>query len=149
MSNLFGKAFFRLLSEADELPTPAPSPDPSAMSDVDAMASTLDQGTTPSDFDIHAGSREASVAAAKSHAMMADALNGWIGRIDEFINFLNGQQPESIQTLLSKADNKSLLGAIKTAESKKIGLICKELAGFNQMLQTYSASSADPKYRGS
>lgn len=152
MSNLFKKAFLRVLNEADvapALPAPADTTDPAAMSDADAMASTLDQGTSPTDFDVHAGSREAALASAKSHAMMADVLNGWISKIDEFIDFLNGQQDNSVQTQLAKADDKSLFGAIKTAESKKIGLVCKELAGFAQMLKTYSASSSDPKYRGS
>lgn len=149
MSNLFKKAFFRVLNEADVAPAvPAPA-DTAAMSDADAMASTLDQGTSPTDFDVHAGSREAALASAKSHAMMADVLNNWILKIDDFIDFLNGQQDDSVQTQLSKADDKSLFGAIKTAESKKIGLVCKELAGFCQMLKTYSASSSDPKYRGS
>lgn len=149
MSNLFKKAFFRVINEADAAPAlPAPT-DPSQMSDADAMASTLDPGTDPQDLDIHAGSREAALASAKSHAMMADVLNNWISKIDEFIDFLNGQQEDSVQTQLAKADDKSLFGAIKTAESKKIGLVCKELAGFAQMLKTYSASSNDPKYRGS
>lgn len=145
MSNLFKKAFLRTINEADALPAPSPA----AMSDADAMASTLDQGTSPSDYDVHAGSREAALASAKSHAMMADKLNGWITRINEFIDFLNGQQEDSMQTQLARADDKSLFGAIKTAEAKKIGLVCKELAGFVQMLQAYSAGSNDPKYRGS
>lgn len=136
------------MQEADELPAPAPVTDPSQMSDADAMASTLDQGTTPEDFDVHAGSREAAIAAAKSHTMMADVLNQWIDKIDTFTDFLNGQQPDSVQTQLSKADDKSLFGSIKTAESKKIGLVCKELAGFSQMLKTYAASSTDPRYKG-
>jgi len=151
MSDLFKKAFFRTLREADELPAvvPTPTTDTSKMSDADAMQSTLDAGTEPTDFDIHSGSREAALAAAKSHSMMVDALNQWIIKIDDFIEFLNGQNTDSVQTHLAKADDKSLLGAIKTAESKKIGLVCKELAGLAQMLKTYSASSGDPRYRGS
>jgi hypothetical protein len=89
MSDLFSKAFFKVLNEQDELPTPAPEPvDAEAMSDADAMASTLDQGTEPTDFDIHAGSREASVAAAKSHAKMIEVLGQWITKVKEFSEFL-------------------------------------------------------------
>ena len=45
MSNLFSKAFFRTLNEADEAPVADVAQDPAAMSDADAMASTLDQGS--------------------------------------------------------------------------------------------------------
>jgi hypothetical protein len=41
-----------------------------------------------------------------------------------------------------------LFGSIKTAETKKIALVARELAGFQQMLNGYVASSGDPKYKG-
>lgn len=143
MSNLFSKTFLRVLNE-EELPQNIDN-----MSDADAMASTLDQGTDPTDFDVHAGTREASVAAARSHAMMTDVLGQWINKVVEFQDFLNGQGGDSMQTLLSKADEKSLFGIIKTAETKKIALVAKELAGLNEMLKGYLAGAADPKYKGS
>jgi hypothetical protein len=79
---------------------------------------------------------------------MVEKLHSWIERIAEFTDFLNGQGPDSVQTQLSKAHEKSLFGSIKTAETKKIALVARELAGFQQMLNGYVASSGDPKYKG-
>lgn len=148
MSNLFSKAFFRVLTEQEQ-PAMPPAGNADAISDKEAMASTLDAGTSPEDFDIHAGTREAAVAAAKSHSMMSSVLDQWITKVTEFSEFLNGQNPESVQSMLSKADDKSLFGVIKSAETKKIALVAKELAGLNEMLKGYRASADDPKYRGS
>ena len=138
MSNLFENAFKRVLVEADDVP----------MTDTEAMASILDKGTTPSDYDIEAGTQQASIAAAKANVAMVEKLHHWISKISEFTDFLNGQGPDSIQTQLSKAHEKSLFGSIKTAETKKIALVARELAGFQQMLNGYVASSGDPKYKG-
>jgi hypothetical protein len=62
MSNLFENAFKRVLVEADDVP----------MTDTEAMASTLDKGTTPSDYDIEAGTQQASIAAAKANVAMVE-----------------------------------------------------------------------------
>lgn len=140
MSNLFENAFKRVLVEADDM-----GPE---LSDADAMATTLDKGTTPSDYDIEAGTQQASIAAAKANVAMVEKLHTWINKIAEFTDFLNGQGPDSVQTQLSKAHEKSLFGSIKTAETKKIALVARELAGFQQMLNGYVASSGDPKYKG-
>ena len=145
MINLFEKAFKLTLLEKDGLELPA---DPENISDADAMASTLDAGTEPSDYDIEAGTQQASIAAAKANAAMIEKLHVWISKIEEFTIFLNGQNPESIQSQLSKAHEKSLFGSIKTAETKKIALVARELAGFKEMLNGYVASSSDPKYKG-
>lgn len=149
MSNLFTNAFFRVINEADIPPVPATAPiESDEMSDVDAMKSTLDPGTNPDDFDINAGSREASIAAAKSHALMVDRLKTWVDKMTEFSEFLNGQRSDSVQSTLSKADEKTLFGTIKNAETKKIALVAKELAGLNEMMKGYLATSNDPKYKG-
>lgn len=147
MSDLFSSAFFKVLSEADIPPVPDAPQD--ELSDSDAMNSTLDPGTDPAAFDIHAGNREASLAAAKSHALMAERLKQWIAKMTEFSEFLNGQNPDSVQSTLAKADEKTLFGVIKNAETKKIALVAKELAGLNEMMKGYMATSSDAKYLGS
>lgn len=147
MSNLFSKAFFRVINEQEELPPSTPDVD--NMSDAEAMTSTLDKGTSPEDFDVHAGSREASVAVARSHAMMIEVLQQWIEKVKEFSEFLNGQKGNSVQSMLAKAAEKSLFGSIKTAEAKKIAIVSKELAGLNEMLKGYLADSHNAKYLGS
>lgn len=141
MKDLFSKAFLRSLNEAVDS-------DVEDMSDADAMASTLDVGTNPTDFDVNAGVRQASLAAAKANLQMVELLRTWITRIEDFTKFLNSADPDSVQSTLSQAADKTLFGTIKTAETKKIAIVAKELSGLNEMLKGYLASSADPKYRG-
>ena len=138
MSNLFESAFKKVLNEEDDV----------EISDSEAMASTLDKGTNMSDFDIEASTQQASIAAAQANVAMVERLHEWIGKISEFTNFLNGQGPDSIQSQLSKAHEKSLFGSLKTSETKKIALVARELAGFKEILNGYIASSGDPKYKG-
>lgn len=141
MSNLFGQAFFRVLNEADDLPI-------DELSDEQAMHSTLDAGTDPTMLDVHQGSRDAAVAAARTHNMMVDKLNAWSGKIDEFIEFINGTGDECIQGSLSKADEKTIFGALRASSSKKIGLAAAELAQLREALRTLISSANDAKYKG-
>lgn len=141
MSNLFGQAFFRVLNEADNLPV-------DELSDEQAMHSTLDAGTDPTMLDVHQGSRDAAVAAARTHNMMVDKLNGWSSKIDDFIEFINGTGDECIQGSLSKADEKTIFGALRTSSSKKIGLAAAELAQLREALRTLISSANDAKYKG-
>lgn len=141
MSNLFGKAFFRVLNEADDVPV-------DQMSDDQAMLSTLDDGTDPTMLDVHQGSRDAAIAAARTHNMMVDKLNTWCAKIDEFIEFINGTGDECIQGSLAKADDKTIFGSLRASSSKKIGLAAAELAQLRETLRTLISSANDAKYKG-
>ena len=141
MSNLFGQAFFRVLNEADNLPV-------DELSDEQAMHSTLDAGTDPTMLDVHQGSRDAAVAAARSHSMMVDKLNEWSTAIENFAEFLNGTGDDCIQGSLSKAEEKTIFGALRASSAKKIGLAAGELAQLSQILLTLVSSANDAKYKG-
>ena len=85
---LFENRFCSILEADEATPTPAP------VDDKEAMAQTL-QTAEPSDFDVQAGEREKRVDQEKINQV--NKLKEWVGKIDEFINYLNGTEPTSIQ----------------------------------------------------
>jgi len=138
MSNYVNR-FKRILVEKDE-----------EMTDKQAMASTLDQGTDPASLDVQdvppAGA-QAQPSLSGMQKQMYDELKGWTIKIDEFTKFLNGTDPASVQSRLNSAESDTLFDKIATAETKKIARVAAELTSFNEQLKGYLASAHDPKYR--
>lgn len=138
MSN-YGNRFKRVLVEQDD----------TEITDKEAMAQTLDKGTSPEDFDVNAPPAGVEVVPTMSAVQkkMYEQLKGWIDRIDEFSTYLNGTGPESIQSQLNAAEPDTLFDKISTAETKKIARVAVELTSLNEMLKGYLATANDPKYR--
>lgn len=138
MSNLFQKAFVHVLKEQ-----------PDQISDSDAMAQTLDKGTNPADFDADAGAAANHMqAVTKMQAQMVASLEEWINKLEEFSDYLNGTQPNSMQSKLKNAIPDTLYDKIRVAETKKIARVSMEVTSLCEMLKGYLASSADAKYKG-
>lgn len=152
-SNLFKKAFVHVLHEA---PEPAPTPDPTAggdptagVSDSDAMKQTLDNGTNPADFNADAGAAADHIeATTKMQASMVSSLQSWINQLEQFSKFLNGTDPNSVQSKLKNCIPDTLFDKIRVAETKKIARVSMEVTSLNEMLKGYLASEKDPKYKG-
>jgi hypothetical protein len=145
-SNLFQKAFVHVLREA---PEPVETDPTAGISDSDAMAQTLDKGTNPAEFDADAGAAADHLAAAtKMHANMVVSLKTWISELEKFSKFLNGTEPDSMQSKLKNAVPATLFDKIRIAETKKIARVAMEITSLNEMLKGYLASSSDNKYRG-
>jgi len=137
MSNLFQKAFVHVLREQPEI------------SDPEAMAQTLDKGTTPQDFDVDAGAAADHMeAVTKMQAQMVSTLQSWITKLEDIADFLNSTGPESIQSKLKNCVADTLFDKIRVAETKKIARVSMEITSLNEMLKGYLASSNDAKYRG-
>jgi len=144
MSNLFQKAFVNVLHEAPE--DVAQNPE---LSDADAMASTLDKGTDPSEFNVDANAAADHMqATSKMQANMVASLQSWITKLEEVANYLNGTGPESIQSKLKNCVPDTLFDKIRVAETKKIARVAMEVTSLNEMFKGYLASSSDPKYKG-
>jgi hypothetical protein len=144
MSNLFQKAFVSVLREAPE--DVAPNPE---ISDADAMASTLDKDTDPTAFNVDANAAADHMeATSKMQSNMVAALQGWIGKLEEMAEFLNGTGPESVQSKLKNCIPDTLFDKIRVAETKKIARVSMEVTSLNEMFKGYLASSGDSKYRG-
>lgn len=145
-SNLFEKAFVHVLREAPE-PVQA---DPTAeVSDADALAQTLDSGTNPAEFNADAGAAADHIeATTKMQASMVSSLTTWINQLEQFSKFLNGTDPNSMQSKLKNCVPDTLFDKIRVAETKKIARVAMEITSLNEMFKGYLASSSDAKFRG-
>lgn len=137
MSN-YGNRFKRVLEQ-----------DETELTDKDAMIQTLDKGTTPDDFNVDAppAGAEAVPTMSAVQKKMYEQLKTWIDKIDEFSTYLNGTDPNSVQSKLNAAEPDTLFDKISTAETKKIARVAVELTSLNEMLKGYLATANDPKYR--
>lgn len=142
MSNLFQKAFVSVLKEAPEELDPA-----AGLSDKDAMAQTLDKGTSPEDFDVDADVANHAEATSKIHNQMVDTLKQWIEKLDGFREFLNGTAPDTMQSKLKNAVPETLFDKIRVAEAKKISRVAMEISSLNELMKGYLASSNNPKLK--
>ena len=96
--NPFEEKFSQLL-EAPIVPA-------QGMSDEEAFAGSLDQGTDPAAFDVQAPEGQLTSpedALTQQNAQMAATLQEWIGRMEEFADYLNGIDPGSVQSKLNDA----------------------------------------------
>ena len=136
--NDFGKRFFKVLREQDDM-------------DREAMEASLDQGTDPTAFDTSpapAGdATDVAVAMAKQNAAMVNELKGWIDSIETFLEKLNGTQ-DSIQTVLAQADADTLFDKMKQSEQRKIARVATELAALNESFKGFLATSTNASLRG-
>jgi hypothetical protein len=136
--NLFEHRFNMVL-EADAAPAPVGDPQAAApQSDKEAMAQTL-TNAKPEDFDIQG--RETVQDHRKSEQITK--LKEWIGQIDQFIKFLNGTEPTSVQVQLHAAPCDSIFEDIARSEKKKISRLAAELSSLSESLKGYLISAND------
>ena len=114
-----------------------------------AMQHTLDKGTDVSDFDVKnlPQGTPGEPTMGGMQKKMYDELKTWVGRLDEFSGFLNGTNPDSVQSRLNSAESDTLFDKISTAETKKIARVAVEISSLSEMLKGYLATANDPKYR--
>lgn len=136
--NDFGKRFFKVLREQDDM-------------DREAMEASLDQGTDPAAFDTaappNADASAVALAMAKQNAAMVSELKGWIDSIEIFLEKLNGTE-SSIQTVLAQADSDTLFDKMKQSEQRKIARVATELAALNESFKGFLATSTNASLRG-
>ena len=136
--NDFGKRFFKVLREQDDM-------------DREAMEASLDQGTDPAAFDTaappNADASAVANAMAKQNAAMVSELKGWIDSIEIFLEKLNGTE-SSIQTVLAQADSDTLFDKMKQSEQRKIARVATELAALNESFKGFLATSTNASLRG-
>jgi hypothetical protein len=126
--NVFQSKFQRLI-EQDE-----------ASADQQAMATQLDQGTKPEDFDV-ATAPQIDQARASHNAAQKQVLTTWIQRVAEFVTFLNGTDGDSVQSQLAGGSCDTLFEKIATSEKKRISRVAMELSSLNESLKGYLITS--------
>lgn len=114
-------------------PTQLPSP---AEDDAAAWAKSLGPDTDPASFD---------AAANPNHAIKQQNIEiakQWVQRIDDFKNFINGLEPDSLHAQLNNMDREgSVFRGIVKSEAKRLIKIAEALGGFNEILRSYIIGS--------
>ena len=135
--NKFQTKFLKILQEAPELDI-----DPTL--ERDAAEATLDDDIAMDDYDVDVEPDPTAVdeigdAMARQNEQMISVVDKWSANIDKFLGYLNGDQPNSIQSVLATANPESLLGNLKN-QQVKIGRIASDLAALQQAFLTAKKS---------
>jgi len=144
----FEKRFFKSLGTITEA---------IADRDREAFEGELEDGTNPGDFDLNVDVDEtvvdddpnvkAAVAVSERNAAMKATLEGWVGQIDEFLQYLNGAEPDSIQTILASAEADTIFDRMKASEQRKIARVATELAALNESFKGYLAQTGNAQFK--
>jgi hypothetical protein len=140
----FERRFFKSLNEqADE--------------DRVAFEAELEDDTSAGDFDVDVEVDEtvveddpnvrAAVAVEERNAAMRATLKGWIDEIDGFLHYLNGEDADSIQTLLASAEPDTIFDRMKASEQRKIARVATELAALNESFKGYIAQTGNAQFK--
>lgn len=134
---LFSTKFNYILEADDAEPKAQPQ------SDREAMAQQLDTAQ-PEDFDTNAPAqieRQKQIDHVKISQI--EQLKNWISQIDQFVDFLNGTNGESIQTQLHSAPCDTAFENIARSEKKKIARLAAELSTLSESFKGYLISFND------
>ena len=140
----FTERFFKILQEADE----------EISSDAEAAASELEAGTDPAMLDVEPGpegapdgvsvdigSNPADELKKQQNAQFAGQIEGWVVKIEDFINYLNGLDGESLNSQINNAPCDTIFDDIARSETKKIGRIAQALRSLSESLKSYLISN--------
>ena len=132
----YSKRFITLLEQEIDVdidPVIAASPE----DDRDAMSNTLDRGVTADEYDIPQPAPKQDTVKQEQ----VQELKQWITKIDDFINYLNAPNRESIQTKLHSAQCDTMFDDIARSEKKKISRLAADLSTLSESLKGYLISS--------
>lgn len=138
----FENRFFKILNEQDD--------------EKAAMIATLDKDTDPNKFDVDTTNvdsaaadltaQAAKIKSAQSQAM-AQELQVWVEKCDQFLEFLNGTSGESIQTRLANAEPDTIFDRMKQSEQRKIARVATELAALTESFRGYISQTENPAFK--
>jgi len=122
-----------------------------------AFEAELDDNTEAGDFDVDVEVDEVAVeedpnvkaaqAVSERNAAMRTQLEGWVGEIEQFLEYLNGSTPDSIQTLLANSEPDTIFDRMKASEQRKIARVATELAALNESFKGYIAQTGNAQFK--
>ena len=142
----FERRFFKSLGTMNE-----------AVAEREAFEAELEDNTNAGDFDVNVDVDEtvveddpnvkAAVAVSERNAAMKATLQGWVGEIEVFLEYLNGSSPDSIQTILATAEADTIFDRMKASEQRKIARVATELAALNESFKGYLAQTGNAQFK--
>ena len=131
--SLFKDRFKVLLEQDEEEIKP-----PQDTGEEDALQGELEPGVAPED--LGAGIKPGEdIAALKQQSLdsQKSELTNWIGKIEEFVDYLNGVNDTSVQTKLHSCDCDTMFEKIASSESKRISRVAVDLSALAEALKGY------------
>ena len=121
----------------------------------DAMENSLDDGIDPAEFDtdLEVSPEEAQVtdevadAMSRRNQQIVQELQGWIDQIEEFLSFLNSEDPSSVQSRLAAAEPDTVLDKMKQSQQTKISRVASDLASLHQNFLGYMAQTQNARFK--
>jgi len=123
----------------------------------EAFEAELDDNTDPGDFDVDVEVDDAvvdedpSVKAAQAvndrNEAMKEELRSWIDKMEEFLDYLNGEEPNSIQQKLANAEPDTIFDRMKASEQRKLARVATELAGVTESFKGYLAQTGNSQFK--
>lgn len=140
----FASTFQKVLLEADT-------------SDLErnAMEGSLDGNTDPTAFDTDIDpssvemqtTDEVADAMSRRNAATIAEMQSWINEIEQFLSFLNGEQPDSIQSRLAAAEPDTVMDKMKQSQQTKISRVASDLASLHQSFLGFMAQTKNTKFK--
>ena len=140
----FERRFFKSLNEQTE-------------EEKVAFEAELDDDTDAGEFDVNVDVDEtvveddpnvkAALAVSERNEAMRSTLEGWVGEIEVFLEYLNGSSPDSIQTILATAEADTIFDRMKASEQRKIARVATELAALNESFKGYLAQTGNAQFK--
>ena len=123
----------------------------------EAFEAELDDNTNPDEFDVDVDiddtvvEDDPNVRAAQAvndrNEAMKEELRGWIGKMEEFLDYLNGEEANSIQQKLANAEPDTIFDRMKASEQRKLARVATELAGVTESFKGYLAQTSNPSFK--
>jgi len=139
MKTFTDRFFTTLVTEQEEL------------TDADAAQNQMDPGTDPSMLDVEPAPEGAPMASPggnpaeelqkQQNAEYAGQIEGWVVKIEEFIDYLNGLGESSLNSQINNAPCDTIFDDIARSETKKIGRIAQDLRSLSESLKSYLISN--------
>lgn len=118
-----------------------------------AMEASLDTGTDGSEFDVDPNAVEDQVtdevadAMSRRNTQIIGELQGWIDNIEEFLQFLNGEEATSVQSRLAAAEPDTVMDKMKQSQQTKISRVASDLASLHQSFLGFMAQTRNTKFK--
>ena len=125
------------------------------LDDEAAFEASLDKGVSGEDYatDVepnldpdNANVSAASAISVRNDAMHA-AIKSWVDHLDGTLQFLNSEQPDSVQSQLAAAEPDTILDRMKQSEQRKIARVATELASLTESFRGYLAQSNNAQFK--
>lgn len=118
----------------------------------DEMEKSLDDDVSGDDFDLDmeptGETDEIADAFSRQTQEIIDKIDRWENQTKEFLEFLNGENPDSIQSQLASAPADTIMDKMKQSQQSKVARIASDLASFQQSLLGFKSQATNTEYKG-